>query len=619
MDKSIPKKLNLLDIFCIATGAMISSGLFILPGLAHALAGPAVVFSYFLAGLLALTGMFSQAELVSAMPKTGGTYFYVTRSMGSAAGTIEGMVTWFSLSLKSAFALVGMAAFTKMLIDLNMHITAIILCLLFILINIIGIKEVGKLQNILVVGLLSILAVYIIRGFPHVDIKNFEPFAPYGIAPILTTAGFVFISFGGLLKVASVAEEVEDPEKTIPLGMIWSLAVVVVVYTIVVFITSGVLGSAELDNSLTPISDGARVFMGEKGAILMGIAAILAFISTANAGIMAASRYPVALAQDGLIPELFSKIGKRYKTPYISIIFTGLAIIIALFFNLAVLVKMASTVLISTFLFSCLSVIIMRESRLQNYEPRFKSPLYPWIQSVGIIGYGLLIYELGQESILAVLVLIILGLSFYFLYGRVRYNRESALLHLVERITARELTSRTLETELKEIIRERDNITKDRFDSIIERCVVVDIEGQITLEELFETIAEKLTGRVDVPASVISRLLSEREKETSTVIGRSAAVPHIIIEGEKKFDILLLRSKKGIVFSGNSPRVHAVFVLLGTKDERNFHLRALASIAQILQNIDFSKKWLHAKNEESLRDIVLLGKRIRQKHTPASK
>ena len=89
----LKKELNLLGVYCIATGAMISSGLFILPGLAHAQAGPAVIFSYFIAGLLALTGLLSQAELVSAMPKAGGEYFYVTRSMGPAAGTVDGIIT----------------------------------------------------------------------------------------------------------------------------------------------------------------------------------------------------------------------------------------------------------------------------------------------------------------------------------------------------------------------------------------------------------------------------------------------------------------------------------------------------------------------------------------------
>ena len=607
----LKKELTLLDVFCIATGAMISSGLFILPGLAHALAGPAVVFSYFFAGLLALTGMLSQAELVSAMPKTGGTYFYVTRSMGPAAGTIDGLITWFSLSLKTAFALVGMAAFTKMFVSVEMHVIAVIFCFVFVVINIIGIKEVGRVQRFLVFGLLSILLFYIIRGMPVVSIDNFKPFFSKGIAPVFATAGFVFVSFGGLLKVASVAEEVKNAERTVPLGMILSLFVVTVFYTLVVFVTSGVLGATDLDNSLTPISDGARVFLGANGVGLLNIAAILAFISTANAGIMAASRYPTALAQDGLLPEFFGKVNDRYKTPHIAIIFTGISIGVALFFDISTLVKMASTVLICTFLFSCLAVIIMRESKVQNYQPRFQSPLYPWVQILGIIGCGLLVFEMGKESLIAFCIFIAGGLFIYWFYGRIRTTREFALLHLIERITAKELTTYTLETELKEIIRERDDITKDRFDDVIEKSAVLDIDKEMELDEFFKLVSDTLSKNIKVKASNLFQLISERERETSTVIAPGIAIPHIIIDGKNMFDVLLVRCKKGIVFSESASTVHVVFVLIGSKDERNFHLRALAAIAQIVQNPDFEKKWMSAKNEKALKDVVLLGKRMR--------
>ncbi|MCK5083580.1 MAG: amino acid permease [Candidatus Omnitrophica bacterium] len=611
MERGLRKELTLLDVFCIATGAMISSGLFILPGLAHAQAGPAVVFSYFLAGLLALTGMLSQAELVSAMPKTGGTYFYVTRSMGPAAGTIDGLITWFSLSLKTAFALIGMAAFTKILVAVEMHIIAVILCSVFVLINIIGIKEAGRVQRFLVFSLLLILGFYIVRGIPAVNVDNFKPFFSKGVASVFSTAGFVFISFGGLLKVASVAEEVKNPERTIPIGMILSLFVVTVFYTLVVFVTSGVLGATALDHSLTPISDGARIFLGANGVRLLNIAAILAFISTANAGIMAASRYPTALARDGLLPEVFGIINKRYKTPHIAIIFTGIIIIIALFFNLTVLVKMASTVLISTFLFSCLAVIIMRESKVQNYQPKFRSPLYPWVQILGMIGCGLLIFEMGKASLIAFGIFIIGGLFIYWFYGRIRVTREYALLHLIERITAKEITSHLLETELKEIIQARDDIAKDRFDAIVEKGAVLDIDQEMPLEDFFKLAAKILSKRVGIQESVFFRLICDREKETSTAITPDIAMPHIIIDGEQLFDILLVRCKEGIKFSDDAPNIHTVFVLVGTRDERNFHLRALAAIAQIVQNPSFEKKWMSAKNEKALKDVVLLGKRMR--------
>ncbi|MFC1504258.1 amino acid permease [Spirochaetota bacterium] len=611
MITKLKKELNLLDVFCIASGSMISSGLFILPGLAHAQAGPAVIVSYFLAGLLALTGMLSQAELVSAMPKAGGTYFYVTRSMGSAVGTIDGLITWFSLSLKSAFALVGMAAFTKLLIALDIHIIAVALCVIFIIINFIGIKEAGKVQIILVMGLLSLLLLYVIKGLPVVKIIHFENFAPYGVGAIISTAGFVFISYGGLLKVASIAEEVKDPAKTVPLGMILSFLVVTTLYILVIFITTGVLAPAKLDASLTPITDGAEIFLGTKGRIFLSIAAILAFVSTANAGIMAASRYPFALSRDRLIPHIFKKVNLRFKTPHFAILFTGLFIITALFFKLKILVEAASTVLIITFIFSCLSIIILRESRIQNYQPRFKTPLYPWIQIIGILCFLFLIFQMGIESFIIGIIFITVGLLAYRFYGRMRTNREYALLHLIERITAKELTSHSLNLELKEIIRERDDIILDRFDEIIEKCKIMDIKESMAMKDFFKLISDTLGENLNIKPSVIFNLLIKREAGSSTVIMPGLAIPHIIIEGKNIFDILLIRCKKGIIFSNISTPVNTVFVLIGTKDERNFHLRALSAIAQIAQDIKFDKRWIAAKNENGLRDVILLGKRRR--------
>ncbi|MBU1045325.1 MAG: amino acid permease [Candidatus Omnitrophica bacterium] len=607
----LKKELNLLDVFCIASGAMISSGLFILPGLACAQAGPGVFVSYMLAGLLATTGMLSQAEMVSAMPKAGGTYFYIARSLGPAVGTVDGLLSWFAISLKSAFALIGMSAFTAMLIHVDIHIISFILCLFFVIINILGAKEASKIQIGLVAGLFLVLLLYVVRGLPAIQIQNFEPFAPYGIKAIFSTAGFVFVSYGGLLKVASIAEEVKDPARTVPLGMILSLFVTGIFYVLVVMVTTGVLGVEALSVSLTPINDGANAFMGNKGRIILGIAAILAFVSTANAGIMAASRYPLALARDGLLPDILMRVNKKFKTPHIAIIITGVFMVIALFLKLSLLVKLASVVLIMSFLLSCFSIIVLRESGLQNYQPQFRAPLYPWLQIVGIIGFGTMLFNLGKQPLMIALCMIIGGLFVYWFYGRIRVTREYALLHLIERITAEELTSRTLETELKEIIRERDDIAKDRFDQIVEKCQIMDLEHAMSMDDFFQLIANSLSESLKIEPKVLYDLLLKREQESTTVIAPGLAIPHIIIEGDHLFDIFLARSKKGIVFPDTEQSVNTVFVLIGSKDERNFHLKALAAIAQIVQGSNFSKKWLKAKNIEALRDCVLLGKRLR--------
>jgi APA family basic amino acid/polyamine antiporter len=608
---ALKKELKLIDVFSVATGAMISSGIFILPGLAFSLTGPSVFISYIFAGLLASTGMLSQAELVSAMPKAGGTYFYVARSMGPAVGTVDGLLTWFSLSLKSTLALVGIGAFANLLIGIDIRFIALIFCILFLGINLLGVKEAARIQVAFVAALLTVMLFYIIGGISSIQFMRFEPFTTRGVRGIISTTGFVFISFGGLLKIAALAEEVKKPGRTIPLGMILSLFIVLLLYTLIVFVTTGVLDAPVLRNSLTPLSDAAFLFLGAWGRILLSIAACLAFITTANAGIMSASRYPLALSRDALLPEFINKVNDRFKTPHISIFITGGFMITSLFLKLDILVKAASTVMILTYMFSCLSVIILRESRLQNYQPSFKAPLYPWVQIVGIFGFGALIFGMGKESFIMSSSLVVSGLFVYWFYGRIRTNREFALLYLVRRITAKELVSRTLESELREIIRERDDIIKDRFDSVIEESVIIDIDTPLEVNEFFNIIADSMSDKINVSKEKLYKLLQEREKESSTAITPFLAIPHIIIDGEHVFDICLTRCREGIKFLKDSPAVHAVFLLVGTKDERNFHLRALSAIAQIVQDPNFETRWMRAKGKEDLRDIVLLGKRRR--------
>jgi len=257
-------------------------------------------------------------------------------------------------------------------------------------------------------------------------------------------------------------------------------------------------------------------------------------------------------------------------------------------------------------------VIIMRESRVQNYRPQFRSPLYPWVQAVGVVGCLALLAGIGVTSLLAAIALIGSGLFLYWFYGRIRATREYALLHLIERITARDLTDGLLETELKEIVRQRDAIVTDRFDRLVEACVVLDLDEPMEVDAFFRRVAEELAPRLGLPADRLLGLLKAREAESSTVIAPRLAIPHFVIDGKGRFDVLLARCRGGIRFPGAAEPVQSVFVLAGTRDERNFHLRGLAAIAQIVQDPGFYERWMKARGPDGLKDLVLLGNRSRR-------
>jgi len=607
----LKKGLNFFDVFSIATGAMISSGIFILPGLAFARTGPAVFISYFLAGILAQIGIFSIIELSTAMPKAGGDYYFINRSLGPFIGTISGFLSWFALSLKSAFAIFGISEIIFIFTGFPVLISSISVCIFFIILNSIGVKEAAKFQVSLVTGLLILMVLYIIFGFSKINTSHFYPLAPQGINPIFVTAGFIFISFGGLLKVASVSEEVKNPKKNIPLGMIVSVITVTIIYTLILIVTVGVLPAAKFSDSLTPIADAAKNIAGTPGFIIISIAALLAFITTANAGIMSASRYPLALSRDNLLPNAISKINKRFKTPVPSIFVTGLFIVLALQLPLEMLVKAASVVILTAYVLTNLAVIILRESKLKNYRPSFKAPLYPWLQIFGIIVFSFFIIDLGLEAIEISLAFLLISVSSYLFYGKKKYAGEYALLHLLKRITDNRLADHILETEFRDILCDRDNIKPDKFDRLVRNAKILDLEGPLEIDQLFEIISENISPEIEIDKEEIFNLLKNRQEDCNTAISPLIAIPHIIIEGSDQFFLMLIRCKEGIKFTSKEDSVKAVFAFIGTKEDRAFHLKTLAAIATLVQQEDFEEKWLNAGDIHYLKDMVLLSKRMR--------
>jgi amino acid transporter len=250
---------------------------------------------------------------------------------------------------------------------------------------------------------------------------NFSPFFSKGLSSMFATASFVFISYGGLTKAAALAEETKNPGRNLPLGMILSLVVTSILYALVIFVTIGVLNPESLKGTLTPISDGAGVFGGDVLKIIISIGAFLAFVSTANAGIMTASRYPLDMSRDRLLPAVFQKISSKLKNPHIAILFTGAFMIFAiLFFKLELLVKVTSSILILLYILANLTVILFKESKILSYRPKFYAPFYPYLQILGVLGGGILLIEMGTFIGFLTMIFLLLGLIWYKVYAQKR-------------------------------------------------------------------------------------------------------------------------------------------------------------------------------------------------------
>lgn len=269
---------------------------------------------------------------------------------------------------------------------------------------------------------------FILQGFWYIyermswaDLS--EQYSPFlhernGLHGLISTVGLVFISFAGLTHVTSVSEEVKRPERNLPLGMILSLATAAAVYVLGVFILVAVLGPESLRGDLTPVATAAdsisKWIPSAAGVILVTLAAIAAFASTGNAGILSASRYPLALARDKLMPAGLEKLG-RFRTPTRAILITGAAtIVLILALSTEALAKLGSSFNLLVFGLINLAVIVMRKSRIESYDPGFRVPFYPFLPIAGVLVSGWLIVEMGWLTSLFSLGVVILGLVWDF-------------------------------------------------------------------------------------------------------------------------------------------------------------------------------------------------------------
>lgn len=619
----LDKQLGAFDVFSIATGAMFSSGFFLLPGLAAAQTGPSVILAYFAAGILILPAMFSVAELSTAMPRAGGAYYFIDRSLGPLFGTVGGIGSWLALIFKSAFALIGMGAYIGIFIDLPITPVAIVLTLVFGFTNIVGAKESSWLQNVLVSVLISILLFYVFQGsfavlnldFFEIIRSEFSPFFQFGAQGFFATIGFVFVSYAGLTKVASVSEEVRDPDRNIPLGMMLSLATATFIYVVGVFIMVMLLDPEALHSDLTPVATAGEVFMnwlpGEVGLILIVIAAIAAFASTANAGIMSAARYPLAMARDQLIPKYFSELG-RFGTPTLATLATvGAMIVLILLFNVESVAKLASAFQLLLFGILNVSVIVMRESEIEGYDPGFKSPWYPYMQVAGIFVSGFLIAEMGFLSILFTLVIATISVIWYFSYAQEKVKRQGAIYHVHARLGQYQYEG--LEREMRGIMREKGLRKEDPYEKAISRSLVFDIEDEIVLESVTDMVCAMMAERANTKKAHLVKMFSKDPTENVISVGHSTALKHVRIDNDMDTEVALVRLKNGLKTtsdSGDEEKFHCLIYLASSINKSGQHLRILAHLAEMIDNIDFEERWLNASDIAELREILLRDERF---------
>ncbi|ERH09928.1 MAG: amino acid transporter [halophilic archaeon J07HX64] len=434
----LDRSLGLYPTMMISMGAMIGSGIFVLPALGFKKAGPAVILAYVLSALVVLPAALSKAEMATAMPQAGGTYLYIDRALGPLFGTIAGIGSWFSLTFKSAFALAGLGAYLLAATAIDQALltpVSLVLAAAVIVLNISGTELSGRVQAVIVTLVLGGLLAYTVNAGFEVSSSSYTPFTTDGSGGVITAAAFVFVSFAGVTKIASIAEEVENPGKNLPRAILGSMAIMTLVYIAVVAAIVGLANPKDLEKggpeggaSLTPMADGADALFGGAGVLVISIIAVVALTSMANAGVLSTSRFPLAMSRDNLLPPQLDTIDERFGTPRNSVLLTGAVLLFLIsFVNVIQLAKLASAFKILVFSIANVALIAFREADVPEYDPEWTTPGYPYVQVFGVLaGFGLLT-QMGRLPILGAIGIIIASVIIYLVYGRSRTDRTGAI------------------------------------------------------------------------------------------------------------------------------------------------------------------------------------------------
>lgn len=420
----LARNLGFFAALSVGVGTMVGAGIFVLPGIVASIAGPAVLLSFAICGLIAVLIALCMAELSTGMPYAGGGYLFMVRAFGPLVGTIMGWSLWLSLVFASAFYMIGFGYYVSDALGASPTIIALVITALLGLLNFIGTRETGGTQTVIVGILLFILVAFVARSIFAVDLEKLTPFIPSekGFAGILITLPILFIAFLGFAEISAISEEVRNPKRNLPLAQVGSVVIVTVLYCAVVFCMLGLRSYSDPNMAKeTVLIDLARQLMGNGGYILVLLGGILATVSSANASVLAASRVNFAMGRDHLMPEWLNQIHSRFKTPYRSIVTTtGLTmlLIVLLGQHLELLAEVAGFLSLVLYSLITLACIIMRYAKLDWYKPSFRTPGYPMVPLLGLFGCIFVIVNTSRVSLLIGNLIIAASFIWYMLFLR---------------------------------------------------------------------------------------------------------------------------------------------------------------------------------------------------------
>lgn len=434
--QGLSKALGALDLVMLGIGAIIGTGIFVLTGVAAAKhAGPGLILSFVLSGLACGFAALAYAEFSSSVPVAGSAYTYSYASLGELVAWIIGWDLVLEYALAASAVAVGWSGyFVKLFEGFGVHfpawaiaapgaapggiinLPALLIILTITVLLSIGIRETAKINNLMVLIKIAVVLLFIAVGIWHVKPANWVPFLPFGFDGVINGAAIVFFAYIGFDAVSTAAEEVKNPQRDLPIGIIGSLVVCTILYIIVTSILTGIVPYTQLDTP-APVALALQLINQNWVAGFVSAGAITGITTVLLVMLYGQTRVFYAMSRDGLLPGIFSKVHPKFKTPFKTTWIVGVvSALMAAFVPLNELAEMVNIGTLSAFVLVSAAVIVMRRSN-PDLPRAFRCPGVPYIPILAILFCLTLMLQLPAITWIRFVTWLIIGFAIYFLYG----------------------------------------------------------------------------------------------------------------------------------------------------------------------------------------------------------
>jgi APA family basic amino acid/polyamine antiporter len=415
-DKELLRSLTLKDAVGVGLGAIIGAGIFVVTSIAAGVSGPAFLVGLLIAGIIATFNALSSAQLAAKYPRSGGTYEYGYILINPAFGFSAGWMFLVSKLAGAGFVAIGFGSYFYQVMPIASPITFSVLAVIFLTAaNYFGIKKAGVLNLVIVTITLLSLIYFAFSGISEVNFENFKPFAPFGISGIAEAAALLFFAFTGYGRIATLAEEVVNPKKTIPKAIIVTIVTAILLYSVISLVAIGVIGTETMAESTSPLQVAADALNSPAISSIITIGASTAMLGVLLSQILGISRVMLAMGRRSDLPPFFKRIHKRYRVPHIGILITGFIILLLTLIGSFEFIVRAATFTILLY-YSITNIAAIKQPKKDRIYGRL-------IPILGLIGCLAMSVSLPLIVIFSGIGLLLAGFVMRFLFHKV-YGRQ---------------------------------------------------------------------------------------------------------------------------------------------------------------------------------------------------